>query len=82
MNSTSFDSRHSPYTTSSVAALAQEAEHSRKPQGLNLTSSPKFSFKAPTAEDFDKGSRLFTEQSAPNPVFSMLASLWSKVSRR
>ncbi len=82
MNSTSFDSRHSPYTASTVTALAHEAQNSRKPQELNLTSSPRFSFKAPTAEDFDKGSRLFTEQSAPNPVFSMLASLWSKVSRR
>ena len=82
MNSTSFEPRHSQYNASNVAALTQEAKNPREPQGLNLTSSPKFSFKAPTAEDFDKGSRVLTEESAPSSVISMLTSFWSKLSRR
>ncbi|MFL1389798.1 hypothetical protein ACI77F_19240 [Pseudomonas tritici] len=84
MNSTSFESRHSQYNASALVGLAQEAESPRasQVQGLNLTSSPKFSFKAPTAEDFDKGSRVFMEESAPSPVLSVFASFWSKLSRR
>nr|WP_314565192.1 hypothetical protein [uncultured Pseudomonas sp.] len=84
MNSTSFESRHSQYNASGLVGLAQEAESSgaSQRQGLNLTSSPKFSFKAPTAEDFDKGSRLFMEESAPSPVLSVFASFWSRLSRR
>lgn len=82
MNSTSFEPRHSPYTTSNLAALAEEVKSPREPQVLNLTSSPRLSFKAPTAEDFDKGSRVLTEKSAPSTVTSLLASLWNKLSRR
>jgi len=82
MNSTSFEPRHSQYNPSNLAALTQEAKNPREPQGLNLTSSPRFSFKAPTAEDFDKGSRVFTEESAPSAVTSLLTSLWNKLSRR
>ena len=84
MNSTSFESRHSQYNASALVGLVQEAESPRASQlqGLNLTSSPKFSFKAPTAEDFDKGSRVFMEESVPSPVLSVFASFWSKLSRR
>ncbi|CRM86974.1 hypothetical protein [Pseudomonas sp. 22 E 5] len=82
MNSTTFESRYSQYNAPNLAALAQEVKNPREPKGLNLTSSPKFSFKAPTAEDFDKGSRVLTEESAPSSVISMLASFWSKLSRR
>jgi hypothetical protein len=84
MNSTSFESRHSPYNASSLATLTQEAEQPRASSspGLNLTSSPKFSFRAPTAEDFDKGSRLFMEEPARSPVLSMITNLWSKLFSR
>lgn len=84
MNSTSIESRHAQYNLSTLAALAQEAEGQGafQPQGLNLTSSPKFSFKAPTAEDFDKGSRPFIEEPAPTPLLAAFASLWNKLSRR
>lgn len=82
MNSTSFESLHAQYSASTLAALAQETEKSRAPQRLNLTSSPRFSFKAPTAEDFDKGSRLFIEPPMSSPLSGIFASLWSKVFRR
>lgn len=84
MNSTSIESRHAQYNLSTLAALAQEAEGpgAFPSQRLNLTSSPKFSFKAPTAEDFDKGSRLLIEEPAPTPLFALVASLWNKLSRR
>ena len=82
MNSTSFEPRHSQYNPSNLAALTQEAKNPREPQGLNLTSSPKFSFKAPTAEDFDKGSRVIIEDSTHGPVMSLFSSFWSKLSRR
>ncbi|AKS05373.1 hypothetical protein [Pseudomonas trivialis] len=80
MNSTSFESRHSQYNASTLVGLAQEVEN--RPQVLNLTSSPKFSFKAPTAEDFDKGFTEGMEKPAPRPVLSMFAELWSKFSSR
>lgn len=80
MNSTSFESRHSQYTVANFTALAQEVEN--RPQVLNLTSSPRFSFKAPTAEDFDKGFRGSVEKPAHRPVLSMLADLWSKFASR
>lgn len=84
MNSTSFDSCHSQYNVSTLTALAQEADNPRasQPPVLNLTCSPRFSFKAPTAEDFYKASRVFEEESVPGPVFSMLVGLWGKLSRR
>lgn len=82
MNSTSCESRHAPYKISTLAAPAQEAENPREPQGLNLTSSPRFSFKAPTAEDFDKGSRALMKESTPGSVISVFSSLWNKLVRR
>jgi len=82
MNSTSFESRHAQYKISTLAAPAQEAENPREPLGLYLTSSPRFSFKAPTAEDFDKGSRALMEESTPGSVISMFYSLWNKLVRR
>ncbi len=82
MNSTSLESRHSQYKVSTLAAPAQEAENPREPLGLYLTSSPRFSFKAPTAEDFDKGSRLIIEDSTHGPVMSLFSSFWNKLSRR
>lgn len=84
MNSTSFESRHSQYDVSAMATLAQQPETpgTPQPQGLNLTSSPKFSFKAPTAEDFDKGSRAITEEPGSNPLLCLFANLWHKLSSR
>ncbi|MGG5242155.1 hypothetical protein ACQZ2F_21660 [Pseudomonas lurida] len=84
MNSTSIESRHAQYNLSTLSALAQESggPGALQPQGLNLTSSPKSSFKAPTAEDFDKGSRLFIEEPPPTPLLAVFASLWTKLSRR
>ncbi len=84
MNSTSFESRHSPYSASTLATRTQEEGQPRAPTspGLNLTSSPKFSFRAPTAEDFDKGARLFMEEPVRSPAFSMIANLWNRLFSR
>lgn len=84
MNSTSFESQPSQYTVASLAMPAREAglPSTSRSQALNLMSSPKFSFRAPTAEDFDKGSRTFTEEPLSSPVFSTLAGLWHKLSCR
>ncbi len=84
MNSTSFESHPSRYTVSPQPAAGCEAESQRifQQKALNLTSTPKYSFKAPTAEDFDKGTRAFGEHSVPGPAVSMLAVLWSKLFRR
>ncbi len=84
MNSTSFETRPSPYTIAPLATVTPEAQGqgTSRAQTLNLTSSPKFSFRAPTAEDFDKGARALKEESLSSPVLSMLALLWSKLSCR
>ncbi|OPA94045.1 hypothetical protein BFW88_09575 [Pseudomonas fluorescens] len=84
MNSTSFESRHAQYTVSPLSAAPHEVEGPgiSRPQGLNLTSKPKCSFKAPTAEDFDKGTQAFCEEPVSSPAFPRLASLWSKLSGR
>ena len=83
MNSTSVESRHAQYTVVPLTA-ACEAKNQDKSltQGLNLTSTPKFSFKAPTTEDFHKGSRALTEKSESGLSSSLLASLRNLFSRR
>lgn len=84
MNSTSFESLQSHYNVPALAALAQTAEcpTTFPLHGINLTSSPKLSFKAPTAEDFDKGSGVSTEAQVHNSVLSIVANLWKKLSSR
>jgi len=84
MNPTSFESLPSQYTVATLPIPAREAgvQSKSRSQALNLTSSPKFNFRAPTAEDFDKGSRAFMEEPASSPVLSTLAGLWSKLSCR
>ncbi|PMV19092.1 hypothetical protein C1X21_26065 [Pseudomonas sp. FW305-3-2-15-A-LB2] len=84
MNSTSFESLQSQYNVPTLATLAQEAERpTTSPlHGVNLTSSPKCSFKAPTAEDFDKGSRMFIETPAHTPVLSTVANFLKRWSSR
>lgn len=83
MNSTSFESLDSQYI-STLAGLGQETEAPRtsRPQALNLTSLPKSSFKAPTAEDFDKGARVLMEESPPSPGRSAFSKWFNKLSRR
>lgn len=84
MNSTSFESRHSQYAVSTLSAAASEVENQAPPvpQKLNLTSSPKSSFKAPTAEDFHKGAQARMEKPTLGAGLSVLGSLWGKLSGR
>ncbi|WLI08707.1 hypothetical protein PSH66_10405 [Pseudomonas sp. FP597] len=84
MNSTSFESRHSQYAVSTLSAAASEVENQAPPvpQKLNLTSSPKSSFKAPTAEDFHKGAQARMEKPTLSAGLSVLGSLWGKLSGR
>ncbi|SDS68138.1 hypothetical protein SAMN04490205_3278 [Pseudomonas trivialis] len=84
MNSPSFESRQAQYTLTPLPPAACEGQKPDKspPQGLNLTSTPKFSFKAPTAEDFDKGSKTTAQTSASGSTGSLLASIWNLLSRR
>ncbi|WP_206425417.1 hypothetical protein [Pseudomonas orientalis] len=86
MNSTSFEPRqsHSQYAIASLPAPATTEQSPGKSQAkaLNLTSSPKFSFKAPTTEDFDKGTRTLVDEPGPGATPSLFANLWKKLSWR
>lgn len=81
MNSTSLEPRHSRYSASTLPATADEAaaQQSVKARALNLNSSPKNSFKAPTAEDFNRGARASGDEPAPRSAPSAFATLWSKL---
>ncbi|RMT98497.1 hypothetical protein ALP39_03334 [Pseudomonas marginalis pv. marginalis] len=73
MNSTSFEPRHAQYNAATlVMPVAGE------PPRVNLTSFPKKSFQAPTAEDFDKGARTVVEERAPSLLCSLFPNIWSK----
>ncbi|MBC3199382.1 hypothetical protein HU756_21940 [Pseudomonas poae] len=84
MNSPSFESRQAQYTLTPLPSAACEGQKhdTPLPQGLNLTSTPKFSFKAPTAEDFDKGSKTQAQEPGSGSTGSLLASIWNLLSRR
>ena len=70
MNSPSFEPRHAQYNAATLVM---------PPPQVNLTSSPKSSFKAPTAEDFDKGARTVAEEQASSSPCSLFPSIWSKL---
>ncbi|MEX5541764.1 hypothetical protein [Pseudomonas poae] len=84
MNSPSFESRQAQYTLTPLPSAACEGQKhdTPLPQGLNLTSTPKFSFKAPTAEDFDKGSKTQAQEPGSGSAGSLLASIRNLLSRR
>ena len=83
MNSTSSASRHCPSSvTALMTALPEAPYQSAQQPSLNLTSSPKCSFKAPTAADFDRGAHMLSDTPVGDPLFSRLSSFWSKLSLR
>lgn len=51
------------------------------PPRVKLSSSPQRTFKAPTAEDFDKGAQAITEEAVSRPKRSLLPTIWSRLSR-
>ncbi|KAB0563907.1 hypothetical protein C9383_15345 [Pseudomonas palleroniana] len=83
MNSTSLEPRHSQHSVSTLPASAQEAtaQQNLKALAVNLSSSPKSSFRAPTAEDFDRGARPFADEPVSRPAGSIFAMFWSKLLR-
>jgi hypothetical protein len=82
MNSTSFEPRHPQYNAATMVMPAADSQRELQPPRVNLTSSPKSSFKAPTAEDFDKGAQAVTEEPVSTPLLSLFPGIWSKLSKR